>query len=75
MVVPGDKHPLQTPAVAAGDKHQLQTPAASPDLNNIKLICHSPKDYLRIEYKPRNLTQLKAGVCTLFATNNPEDVQ
>ena len=61
--------------VVPGDKYQLQTPVASPDLNNRKLICLSLKDYLKTEYKPRNITQLKAGLCTRFATNNHEDIQ
>lgn len=50
----------------------FQTPAASPDLNPIELIWHSLKDYLRIEYKPRNLTQLKAGIKAFWATLTPE---
>ena len=50
----------------------FQTRAASPDLNPIELIWHSLKEYLRTEYKPKNLTQLKAGMKAFWATLTPE---
>ena len=50
----------------------FHTPAASPDLNSIELIWHSLKDYLRIDYKPKNLTELKAGIKAFWATLTPE---
>ncbi len=50
----------------------FKTPTSSPDLNPIELIWHSLKDYLRIEYKPKNLTQLKAGIKAFWATLTPE---
>ncbi len=46
-------------------------PASSPDLNPIELIWHALKDYLRIEYKPRNLTQLKEGIKAFWRTLTP----
>ena len=48
-----------------------KTPASSPDLNPIELIWHALKDYLRIEYKPRNLTQLTQGIKAFWRTFIP----
>ena len=50
----------------------FKTPAASPDLNPIELVWHTLKEYLRVEYKPRNLTQLKAGIKAFWSTLTPE---
>ncbi len=50
----------------------FKTPASSPDLNPIELIWHSLKDYLRIHYKPKNLSELKAGIKAFWATVTPE---
>ena len=49
----------------------FHTPAFSTDLNPIGLLWHALKDYLRIEYKPRNLTQLKAGIKSFWSTLTP----
>jgi len=38
-----------------------KTPASSPDLNPIELFWHALKEYTRKEFKPRNLSELKAG--------------
>jgi len=46
----------------------FKTPASSPDLNPIELIWHALKDYLRNEFKPKNLTELKAGIKAFWAT-------
>ena len=53
----------------------FKTPASSPDLNLIELIWHSLKEYLRIEFKPRNLAQLKTGIKAFWATLTPEICQ
>ena len=50
----------------------FKTPAASPDLNPIELIWHALKDYLRNEYKPKNLADLKAGIKSFWASLTPE---
>ena len=50
----------------------FKTPAASPDLNPIVLMWHALKDYLRNEYKPKNLSELKAGIKAFLATLTPE---
>ncbi len=53
------------------DVNWWKTPASSPDLNPIELIWHALKDYLRIEYKPRNLTQLTQGIKAFWRTLTP----
>ena len=50
----------------------FKTPASSPDLNPIELIWYSLTECLRTEYKPRNLTQLKAGIKAFWSTLTPE---
>ena len=50
----------------------FKTPAASPDLNPIELMWQALKDYLRNEYKPKNLSELKAGIKAFWATLTPE---
>lgn len=49
-----------------------KTPASSPDLNPIELIWHTLKEYLRGEFKPHNLTELKAGIKAFWSTLTPE---
>ena len=50
----------------------FKTPASSPDLNPIELIWHAVKDYLRNEFKPKNLGELKAGIKEFWATLTPD---
>ena len=54
------------------DINWFKTPASSPDLNPIENLWHTLKDYLRIEYKPRNLAQLKEGIKSFWSTLTPE---
>ena len=49
----------------------FKTPASSPDLNPIELIWHALKDYLRNDYKPKNLSELKSGIKEFWATLTP----
>ena len=49
----------------------FKTPASSPDLDPIELMWHALKDYLRNEYKPRNLGELKSGIRAFWATLTP----
>ena len=48
------------------------TPPESPDLNPIKNIWGSLKQYLRNTYKPKNLVQLKEGIQQFWLTLTPE---
>ena len=50
----------------------FKTPASSLDLNPIELIWHAVKDYLRNEFKPKNLGELKAGIKEFWATLTPD---
>ena len=49
-----------------------KTPASSPDLNPIELIWHTLKEFLRNEYKPHNLSELKQGIKTFWESLTPE---
>ena len=49
----------------------FKIPASSPDLNPIELMWHALKDYLRNEYKPKNLGELKSGIRAFWATLTP----
>ena len=49
----------------------FKTPASSPNLNPIELIWYALKDYLRNEYKPKNLGEVKSGIKALWATLTP----
>ena len=49
----------------------FKTPASSPDLNPIELIWHTLKDYLRNDYKPKNLSELTSEIKEFWATLTP----
>ena len=49
----------------------FKTPASSPELNPIELIWHALKYLLHIEYKPKNLSELKSGNKQYWATLTP----
>ena len=42
--------------------HWWRTPVESPDLDPIENVWGSMKTYLRTEYKPKNLQDLKDGI-------------
>jgi len=48
------------------------SPPESPDLNPIELVWGSLKQYLRNQYKPHNLEELKAGIETFWFSLTPE---
>ena len=48
------------------------TPPESPDLNPIENVWGSMKQYLRGQYKPRNLEELKAGIERFWMTLTPD---
>ena len=48
------------------------TPPESPDLNPIKLIWESLKQYLRNTFKPNNLDELKQGIQQFWNSLMPE---
>ena len=47
------------------------SPPESPDLNPIELVWGSLKQYLRSQYKPHNLEELKTGIETFWLTLTP----
>ena len=49
-----------------------KTPASSPDLNSIGLLWHTLQEFLRNEYKPHNLSELKQGIKTFWESLTPE---
>ena len=49
-----------------------RSPAESPDLNPIENIWGSLKQYLRTQYKPHNLDELKQGIMRFWNTLTPE---
>lgn len=51
------------------------TPPESPDLNPIENVWGSMKQYLRSQYKPRNLEELKAGIERFWMTLTPHVCQ
>ena len=57
--------------IEENDINWFKTPASSPDLNPIELIGHALKDYLRNDYKPKNLSELKSGIKAFWATLTP----
>ena len=48
-----------------------KSPAESPDLNPIEKIWGTMKTFLRDKYKPKNLTELKAGIKVFWKTLTP----
>ena len=48
------------------------SPPESPDLNPIELVWGSLKQFLRSQYKPKNLEELKAGIESFWLTLTPE---
>ena len=53
----------------------VANPPESPDLNPIKNVWGSMKQYLRTHYKPRNLQELKDGIESFWTTLTPEVCQ
>ena len=51
------------------------TPSVSPDLNPIKNVWGTIKQYLRTNVKPTNIDQLKAGIQEFWKTLTPEVCQ
>ena len=49
-----------------------KTPPESPDLNPIENLWHELKEYLRAKVKPKNLTELIAGIKKFWSTVTPE---
>ncbi|KAJ8017463.1 hypothetical protein HOLleu_45109 [Holothuria leucospilota] len=51
-------------------------PAKSPDLNQIEMVWHELKHFLRVEHKPNNLKELKDGITSFWRTRmTPEKCQ
>ena len=48
------------------------TPPESPDLNPIELVWGSLKQFLRNNFKPKNLEELTAGIEQFWLTLTPE---
>ena len=49
-----------------------KTPPESPDLNPIENIWGSLKQFLRNQYKPKNIEELKDGIQMFWSTLTPE---
>lgn len=49
-----------------------KTPAESPDLNPIENVWGSLKQYLRNQFKPTNVEELKTGIQKFWSTLTPE---
>ena len=49
-----------------------KSPPESPDLNPIENIWGSLKQYLRTQYKPHNLEELKQGIMAFWSTLTPQ---
>ena len=52
-----------------------RTPPESPDLNPIENVWGALKQYLRNTYKPKNMTELKAGIEGFWQSLTPEVCQ
>ena len=49
-----------------------RSPPESPDLNPIKKVWDSMKNFLRNKHKPRNMAELKAGIRIFWMTMTPQ---
>lgn len=57
--------------MTANDINWWPTPAESPDLNPIENIWGTMKEFLRNEYKPRGLEELKSGIREFWGKLTP----
>ena len=57
---------------AENDIEWWKSPAESPDLNPIEKVWGSMKNFLRDKAKPKNMAQLKAGICLYWKKMTPE---
>ena len=82
-----DHHRLQQDNDPKHTSHQIEnffeakginwwrTPPESPDLNPVENVWGSLKQYLRVYYKPKNLTELQEGIEQFWQTLTPNVCQ